>query len=546
MNVKFISRSESPEFDTPEQLMVYCARVSSPRQTDENYEGLLAYCIKNQHWSIFELADMTVEITTTRAIAPQILRHRSFSFQEFCISGDSLITTLPVNGRTKKISIATLYKYQSDPRMKAIFQGGVRVFDEAKGVFIRATIKEVFKTGIKPLLKITLEDGKGLKSTKEHKFLTYGRGFLPLEELKVGDVVAVNGQELYRSLDWLTQAKQRSINNGTGVQGIANEAGVSYHTIRKWLKKLSIQFTHEEVSFYTEVWNKGISSELQPMAGKNHTEASRQKMQKSSRKGVDSNLYVNGNSQNVSWRGKIWQWQNKHKGRLINEAGNKCKLCGSPENLVIDHIIPCSVNRELAMCLDNLQIICSTCHKEKSINERKAARLTVRWKQIKSIESIGEEETYDIEVNHASHNYVANGIVVHNSQRYAKATGIEVYEARRQDVKNRQNSINNIGKLTKEWFEAAQEEVAELSFELYNQAIEGGIAKECARVLLPLGTTTKLYMKGSIRSWIHYLQIRTAEHTQKEHRDIALAIQEIFTENFPYTATALGWLGEGI
>ncbi len=215
MNVKFISRSESPEFDTPEQLMVYCARVSSPRQTDENYEGLLAYCIKNQHWSIFELADMTVEITTTRAIAPQILRHRSFSFQEF-------------------------------------------------------------------------------------------------------------------------------------------------------------------------------------------------------------------------------------------------------------------------------------------------------------------------------------------SQRYAKATGIEVYEARRQDVKNRQNSINNIGKLTKEWFEAAQKEVAELSFELYNQAIEGGIAKECARVLLPLGTTTKLYMKGSIRSWIHYLQIRTAEHTQKEHRDIALAIQEIFTENFPYTATALGWLGEGI
>jgi thymidylate synthase (FAD) len=215
MNVKFISRSESPEFDTPEQLMVYCARVSSPNQTDENYEKLLAYCIKHKHWSIFELADMTVEITTTRAIAPQILRHRSFTFQEF-------------------------------------------------------------------------------------------------------------------------------------------------------------------------------------------------------------------------------------------------------------------------------------------------------------------------------------------SQRYAKATGTEIYTARRQDTKNRQNSIADMDSQTQEWFNSAQQAVSDYCFVRYDAALDAGIAKECARVLLPLSTITKLYMKGSLRSWIHYLQIRTAPETQKEHRDIAIAIQEIFIENFPYTATALGWMGEGL
>ena len=92
------------------------------------------------------------------------------------------------------------------------------------------------------------------------------------------------------------------------------------------------------------------------------------------------------------------------------------------------------------------------------------------------------------------------------------------------------------------WFEDAQEGIARLAMEKYNEALEKGIAKECARVLLPLGTQTKLYMKGSVRSWIHYIEVRTDTSTQKEHRDIAEQIKAIFCAEFPVTAGALGWI----
>jgi thymidylate synthase (FAD) len=127
------------------------------------------------------------------------------------------------------------------------------------------------------------------------------------------------------------------------------------------------------------------------------------------------------------------------------------------------------------------------------------------------------------------------------SQRYARAQEIEHYQPRGQDSKNRQNSLDNIDEAVVTWFDGAQDEIAALALERYNTALEIGIAKECARVLLPLGTRTKLYMKGSVRSWIHYLEVRTDKSTQKEHRDIALGIQKIFMEQFPVTSSALGW-----
>ncbi|NHQ60035.1 FAD-dependent thymidylate synthase [Chlorobium sp. BLA1] len=127
------------------------------------------------------------------------------------------------------------------------------------------------------------------------------------------------------------------------------------------------------------------------------------------------------------------------------------------------------------------------------------------------------------------------------SQRYARAQEIERYQPRRQDSKNRQNSLEDLESETVAWFDAAQERVARLTLEEYDKALEKGIAKECARVLLPMATQTKLYMKGSVRSWIHYLEVRTDSSTQKEHRDIALAIKKIFIAQFPVTASALGW-----
>jgi thymidylate synthase (FAD) len=127
------------------------------------------------------------------------------------------------------------------------------------------------------------------------------------------------------------------------------------------------------------------------------------------------------------------------------------------------------------------------------------------------------------------------------SLRYAEATEFEIYPARRQDDKNRQNSVDDLSVEDKAWFITAQETVNESAMSYYKEALSRGIAKEQARFLLPLSTKTKLYMTGSVRSWIHYLDLRCANGTQLEHKQIADGIKEIFISQLTHTAKAKGW-----
>ena len=132
------------------------------------------------------------------------------------------------------------------------------------------------------------------------------------------------------------------------------------------------------------------------------------------------------------------------------------------------------------------------------------------------------------------------------SQRYAAVTSVApVPELRLQDVKNRQNSIEvEEGHVLTEVFESFQEDIAKLfqqSQDLYESMLAFGIAKECARKVLPLNTETKLYMTGTVRDWIHYISLRSANGTQKEHMIIAEQAKEVFTDNLPIVAKALGW-----
>lgn len=125
------------------------------------------------------------------------------------------------------------------------------------------------------------------------------------------------------------------------------------------------------------------------------------------------------------------------------------------------------------------------------------------------------------------------------SQRYQKVSGFETYEARRQDQTNRQNSIDDLDEETQTWFRVAQQNLNNKSANLYQNALDRGIAKEQARFLLPLSTTSRLYMNGTIRSWIHYLNLRTGNGTQKEHMEIAEEIKSIFKKELPILAEAL-------
>ena len=381
---------------TPQEFIAYTARVSNPsnQMNTMTADKLLNYCIEKKHWSIFQMVSMCFEINTTRDIGRQMLRHH-FDWQEFCVEENTKIHTIE-NGKLKLISIKDLYKLQNT---KDHF---VKIYNEDTKLFDVARIKEVFDTKIKPVYKLTLDDGKNITTTAFHKLFTLN-GFKNVRDLNIdNDFVAI-------------------------------------------------------------------------------------------------------------------------------------------ENSEIDHIIPVSLRPDLALSVDNLQIIHKDAHREKTNNEMKLKNTTPRYIKIKSIEYIGERQTYDIEVDHINHNYIANGIVTHNSQRYADPTvdmDFVLREARLQDTKNRQNSIeiDEDDPIVSDWYNM-QIEIIDDATKKYKKALEMGVAKENARSVLPEGNTcTRMYMSGHLRSFIHYCEVREDISTQKEHRIIAEKIKAKLKEHFSFLA----------
>ena len=131
------------------------------------------------------------------------------------------------------------------------------------------------------------------------------------------------------------------------------------------------------------------------------------------------------------------------------------------------------------------------------------------------------------------------------SQRYADSsmlsTNVPMFDLRRQDDKNRQNSIDDVDPFLRQELEIAIEKYFNEGMDIYRHMLDMGIAKECARMVLPLATPTRIYMTGSCRSWIHYIDLRSAHGTQKEHMDIANDAKRVFIEQFPICSSALEW-----
>tara|TARA_R100000908_G_C3709845_1_gene116879 strand:+ start:53 stop:688 length:636 start_codon:yes stop_codon:yes gene_type:complete len=131
------------------------------------------------------------------------------------------------------------------------------------------------------------------------------------------------------------------------------------------------------------------------------------------------------------------------------------------------------------------------------------------------------------------------------SQRYADSSllskKIPLPDLRRQDTKNRQNSTDDMDPFMRQKYEMQMQTLFDSAMALYQQMLEGGVAKECARNVLPLCVPTRMYMSGSVRSWVHYIDLRSANGTQKEHMDLANDCKAIFIEQFPVISQALDW-----
>jgi len=594
MKVKLISYSKPSEdlsnegLESLQDLVSFCARVSNPsnQMNTETSEKLIKYLIKNKHWSPFEMVNVCLEIETTRDIARQILRHRSFSFQEFCLSGDTdIYFAKPCKYNkgyyrpkiTYKLSdlydkwtngakpIPSRYNPNNDiriPLKDRIKNMLIKCYDEDEKKLTVSHIKDIFYTGKKELYKVTLSDGKVIKSTKEHKFLSKD-GFLPLEDIiglelvgkdkkaamtKEG-IVAVNGVLNYRDREWLLEKKNESLFKGGGLKYISEKYELNLNTIRKWLKKLDICYTPEEKRMITgEIWNKGKFG----YKNKPHSEETRQKMRESARKGPDSNLWRGGGSKNDVRK----TFDNVKALTYKREKNFQCERCQSNDRLNIHHKIPVSEDSSKINDIDNWELLCSKCHiehhqkegytgwqsmqkKYEQKNEKRRQNSYIpKWVKITNVEYLGLDDTYDLEIDHKSHNYVANGIIVHNSQRYANPVEelkFELREARLQDTKNRQNSIETDDEKLQEEWDQMQQNVIEEAKKAYNWAIKNNIAREQARAVLPEGNTiSRLYINGTLRSWIHYLEVRSLENgTQREHAEVAKACAEVISNLFP-------------
>ena len=165
--------------------------------------------------------------------------------------------------------------------------------------------------------------------------------------------------------------------------------------------------------------------------------------------------------------------------------------------------------------------------------------------------SVFEQSTMTLEID--TTRAIAAQILRHRSftfqefsQRYADSSllsnKIPLPELRRQDDKNRQNSIDDLDPFEVQKLEMQMKTLFDSSMALYQQMLGRGVAKECARMVLPLCTPTKIYMTGSCRSWIHYINLRSAHGTQKEHMVIAEGCRKVFTEQFPAVSEALEWV----
>jgi hypothetical protein len=302
----------------------------------------------------------------------------------YCLSGDSVVYNCrrhhnrgkcyreDYTNLAKSQTIRDIYtnwhKVRSHHRQKYQYQ--VKVFDGER--FVAAKIKNVVSSGRKEVYWLKTESGKSVKATAQHKFLT-SDGWRRVEELSTGDLMACNGHALYEDGDWLYQ---KYALEGLHQQQIADICKCDRHTISDRLHKLGIAKTKGE-------WMKGHLVRPETTA-----------------KIVAKRL---------SHRGELPEPTSRSGQHLRARWHRKpeCEACGSKSQLQVHHIDRDTSNNDET----NLRTLCIKCHKV----EHLVWLTTARYERLSSVELVGTEDTYDIEVDHPAHNFVANGFVTHNS-----------------------------------------------------------------------------------------------------------------------------------
>ena len=472
--------------------------------------------IIKQHFKVFKY---NVDIVT-RA---QMVRHR-VNWQELCISGNSKITTSQGTRTIKE-----LYEIQERQKSKYsdIKYPSIKCYDEDKGLFVKAKIKEVFYTGKKEVLEAKIQfgsEGKNriIKSTKDHKFLTKS-GWKALEDIAIGEYVAINGKPLYQDYDWLKLQKETFLKKGIGMKGMAVELGINYNTLKAWIHKHNLHYTQKETSSTYATWNKDIKGEDSHSYGRVLDNTTREKISKKLVKKLGHTKEGHRSRYSSYWEADF------RRTPLLEKFGYKCAKCDCKENLEVDHIKPCFSHPELAFDEDNVQILCKECHREKSIEDAVLSKQTIKFGMLISKDLVGIEDTYDMEIDHKSHNYVANKILVHNSRRYVsgKRVPFEFYVSEKMKDLKLPACLTFKGS-TK--YNITMEDFLELSIAMYEQALKDGVKPEEARRIIPQGMQTIIWGAFQPRQLENFYKLRLEPKAQVEIREVATVMLELETK----------------
>lgn len=513
------------------------------------------------HGSVFEHANYSLLFYgISRSVTHELIRHRSgFGY---CLTGDTFIYSSKwKNGKpdgSKKRRLDDLYAmtktHHGRSRIKLL---RLRCLDEQTGTFTTGKVKSIVCSGTKPVFRVTLADGKTITSTKEHRFLTKD-GWQPLQDI-VGSLlvspsglavyeksdaeIMVNGQYMYKDANWLYE---HYITKGLSHEEMASLAGVSKHTIRSWISKHGLQKPLGSWTIGVSPWNTGKRYKT----GASLSVERRAKMSEHM-KGEKNHRWKGGTTaKGIMLRRNV----KKLRPGIYVRDNSFCRLCGkNSKELTIHHVLPIWARLDLASDPDNLVTLCRPCHlkvnhheeeyieifgrKQEELNgatrplERKA-RLIPKSVKIVSVVYTGKQMTYDIEMEAPNHNFVANGIITHNSQLSQRYVGgrtlrfVERPEYQGDDLLHTQflqrieRAADEYATLTNRLLEMQKAGVNILSAEAKTDLLKK--VRQSARSVLPNETETVIVVTGNVRAWRHFIEERASTHAEVEIRELGL------------------------
>lgn len=468
------------------------------------------------------------------SVMQQARTHRIASFDVQCLTGDSEVTFLDKNGHFRKTyTLADLYDtwhhgekairqrpgngtpedYRRDAKTR-IRKMRVRSLNEESNTFTINHIEDVVFSGINPVFEVTLEDGKKIRCTENHKIYTLD-GWKLLKNIGVEDSIMANGVPLkdadktYQNKEWL----EEGFKNGLTTKDLAKAAGCSVEAIKKWAY-------YHKLSWEKKQWNKGIKYPL------NISNEERER-RRSHAKEVLGKWPRPRDEQHPSWKNlpvekRVYHWLKRERTRILTEKGGRCSSCGATESLHIHHIQEVKTHPDLAFAEDNLDILCASCHATHHKTGVKNPLCSHPVKVI-SILFIGNQPTYDLVMKAPYHNFVCNGVVVHNSMRY---TGDRIVKCASGEVDIEEVFyLRPIGHYVdrqghkyhydEEW-RARDLTICFLGASQYAHDIEKGMSEEHARGKLPFDFRQHFVVSMNMRSLGHLLTIRGKRDAQLE------------------------------